>query len=327
MKMVLLYHSVFQKATILWIFGHIADFFVTYADFLFLSDAPFCESEKAAFSVVVFVDKSGFIVDNYFIDKQTETEIKMGKFDGYLICTDLDGTFTNGHDICGENAKYVKYFQDNGGLFTVSTGRLPGHFSDFEGFRPNCPVITHNGAVIYDFEKDEILYKRALPNNCTELCDFAFGNEKISRLHMCEMYEVSVCKTLSDVRRDAEYFKAVFCIDDEQETIIFRDKLKERFGDRYCIFLGWSTGIEALAKDINKGTAVKKLREILGDKVKKMICVGDSESDSFMMREADIGYAVENADKAAKAAADRVTVHYEKGAIAQIIRDIENELP
>lgn len=250
----------------------------------------------------------------------------MGKFDGYLICTDLDGTFTKGHDICGENAKYVKYFQDNGGLFTVATGRLPGHFTDFEGFKPNCPTVTHNGAMIYDLEKNEILYKCPLPSECVELAAFAFEEGNVSRVHMCEASETRVCKSLHEVCNDAEYFKVVFCIDDEQETVLFRDKLKNRFGDKYCIFLGWSTGIEALVKDANKGTAVRKLREILGDKVKKMVCVGDSESDSFMMLEADIGYAVENADEAAKAAADRITVHYEEGAIAQIIKDIEKEL-
>ena len=250
----------------------------------------------------------------------------MAKFDGYLICTDLDGTFTNGHDICGENAKYVKYFQDNGGLFTVSTGRLPNHMADFADFVPNCPVVTHNGAVIYDFEKKETLYKQPLPDECTELSVFSFGNEKVSRVNMCGESEVFVCRAVSDVREDIEYFKVVICIDDEKETIAFRDELKKRFGDKYCIFLGWSTGIEALAKNTNKGTAVKKLRELLGDKVKKMICVGDSESDSYMMREADIGYAVKNADEAAKAAADRITVHYEKGAIAEIIKEIEKEI-
>ena len=63
----------------------------------------------------------------------------MGKFDGYLICTDLDGTFCLGHELCGENAKYVKYFQENGGLFTVSTGRLPNHLDAFPTLPPTVP--------------------------------------------------------------------------------------------------------------------------------------------------------------------------------------------
>jgi len=43
-----------------------------------------------------------------------------------------------------------------------------------------------------------------------------------------------------------------------------------------------------------------------------------------MLKEADIGYAVENAHPAVREAADRVTVHSSKGAIAQIINDLEN---
>ena len=100
-------------------------------------------------------------------------------------------------------------------------------------------------------------------------------------------------------------------------------ELAEKFGDKFCIFLAWRTGIEILAKDTNKGTAVKKLREILGDKVKKVICVGDSESDSFMFDYADIGVAVENADEYAKKAADKITVNFEEGFVKYIVEDIE----
>lgn len=250
----------------------------------------------------------------------------MAKFDGYLICTDIDGTFACNHELCGENAKYVKYFQKNGGLFTVSTGRLPTFFESFENFAPNCPVITHNGAVIYDLEKNKLLYKNALPDECTELCDFAFEYGKISNIHMCEMYKTTICKSRAEMRVDAEYLKEVFCIDNEQEALMFRDELKKCFGDKYSIFLGWSTGVEVLAKGANKGTAVDKLKAILGNKIKKVICVGDSESDSFMMRVADVGYAVENADEAAKQAADKITVNFKEGFVKYIIRDIEREL-
>ena len=104
------------------------------------------------------------------------------------------------------------------------------------------------------------------------------------------------------------------------------DHLAEKYRDEYSVFLGWSFGIEILPKGANKGTAVKRLREILGDKVKNVICVGDSESDTFMFETADIGYAVLNATEETKAKADRVTVHFKEGAIAEIIKDIEKEL-
>lgn len=249
----------------------------------------------------------------------------MGKFDGYLICTDLDGTFTVGHEICGENAKYVKYFQENGGLFTVSTGRLLNHLDEFKDFKPNCPVITHNGAVISDLENKEVLYKKTFSKECIELYDYVSENTDI-RLAVFNGLNDFVDVADFEQKKDTELFKLVFRMDSEKSTYNLRAKLIEKFGDKYSIFLGWSLGVECLAKDANKGTAVLKLKEILGDRVKKVICVGDSESDTFMLKCADIGYAVANASEETKLSADRITVDYKQGAIAEIIKDIEKEL-
>ena len=50
----------------------------------------------------------------------------MGKFDGILICTDLDGTLINSSEkVSKENLDAIEYFKANGGLFTFVTGRLP----------------------------------------------------------------------------------------------------------------------------------------------------------------------------------------------------------
>ncbi len=41
----------------------------------------------------------------------------MGKFDGILICTDLDGTLMNSKkEISKENLDAIEYFKANGGL-------------------------------------------------------------------------------------------------------------------------------------------------------------------------------------------------------------------
>ena len=48
----------------------------------------------------------------------------MGKFSGYLMVSDLDKTFfAEGTDIPPRNIEAVKYFIENGGKFTLATGR------------------------------------------------------------------------------------------------------------------------------------------------------------------------------------------------------------
>ena len=50
----------------------------------------------------------------------------MGRFDGILLCSDYDGTLA-GPDgkVSPENAQAIRYFTENGGLFTQATSRSP----------------------------------------------------------------------------------------------------------------------------------------------------------------------------------------------------------
>ena len=49
----------------------------------------------------------------------------MGKFDGILLCTDLDDTLlTTDKRISDENKQAIEYFMSEGGLFTFATGRV-----------------------------------------------------------------------------------------------------------------------------------------------------------------------------------------------------------
>ena len=67
----------------------------------------------------------------------------MGKFDGVLICSDIDGTLT---DSCGkistENCRAIEYFQSEGGMFTVSTGRYHNFIEKFPVFFPDSVFRT-----------------------------------------------------------------------------------------------------------------------------------------------------------------------------------------
>ena len=54
------------------------------------------------------------------------------KFKGYLLCSDCDGTLTYGEEVLSEeNVKAIKYFQKEGGIFTLATGRFPEYADKF----------------------------------------------------------------------------------------------------------------------------------------------------------------------------------------------------
>ena len=86
------------------------------------------------------------------------------RYDGILICTDLDGTMVaSDGTVSDRNAAAVMRFERQGGLFSVATGRLPSHFATLGGkFMPNAPVVTFNGAAIVDLAKEKTIVTRPL---------------------------------------------------------------------------------------------------------------------------------------------------------------------
>lgn len=84
----------------------------------------------------------------------------MGKFDSILICTDLDGPLYKKDDtVSEENRKAIRYFKEEGGLFTFITGRMP-YFSHAAicAVEPNAPFGCINGGGLFDAAKEAAAY-------------------------------------------------------------------------------------------------------------------------------------------------------------------------
>ena len=98
----------------------------------------------------------------------------MGKFDGMLICTDLDGTLLkNDKTISCENIEAIEYFKREGGYFTFVTGRMPFFVSYvLDTIKPNVPFGCVNGAGLYDGRKGEYVWKAVMPKNVIELVKY-----------------------------------------------------------------------------------------------------------------------------------------------------------
>ena len=101
----------------------------------------------------------------------------MGKFDGYLICSDIDGTFSCGGEQSIEiNSEAVKYFTSNGGKFTFATGRGLDHVKRPEFFsNMNAPACLYNGALVYDIQNEKAFLHIILVGIffCEYLCKYS----------------------------------------------------------------------------------------------------------------------------------------------------------
>ena len=91
----------------------------------------------------------------------------MGKFDGVLLYTDYDDTLYNQHlTVSEENHRAIRYFMQEGGRFSIATGRAKRTFApqiEKEHLEFNAPVVVSNGAGIYDFQAGRDVEKGPRP--------------------------------------------------------------------------------------------------------------------------------------------------------------------
>ena len=265
----------------------------------------------------------------------------MGKFDGILLCSDFDMTMGIGGVVTPDNCKAIAYFQENGGRFTIISGRHPQFLKEHQnGFRVNAPLVGYNGALIIDEQTDEILYSggrqdmlalelaerlwertpeawRVVLHDATtrSFALFRAGEDTPSRVHSFDEMRSKCIFPLYNMLCTAQT---------AENAAHLLQLLREMATDDFEIARSWEKGVEIICREDSKGCAAKRLKKMLNAKL--LVTAGDYENDISMLQAGDISYAVENALPHVKAVATRQTVHYEQSAIAAIVAELEREL-
>ena len=268
----------------------------------------------------------------------------MKKFDGILLCTDLDGTLLrNDKSISQENLDAIEYFKSEGGYFTFITGRMP-YFSKetYRIVKPNAPIGCINGGGVYDFKTKQYLHAVTLPFSVLELVDYVLPHlqglgvqlNTLEHLYFCTDNEVNV-----KFRRDTKLPHLTCDYHENTEPIgkiLFthaEDAALRKLAallhahpkaDEFDFVRSEQTFYEILPKGVNKGAALAPIAQSVGADPARIVAVGDYNNDIEMVKKAAIGYAVANASDDLKAVADRITVSNEEHAIAKIIDDLSH---
>ena len=268
----------------------------------------------------------------------------MKKFEGIMICTDLDGTLLRtDKTISAENSKAIEYFKDNGGLFTFVTGRMHYYAVDsYNKVKPNAPVGCMNGGCIYDFAEGKHLWKSGIDKKAAELIDYvakSFSDVgiQVNTFEKAYFYKDNPAMVwfrkatgLENIQINYKdisepWAKIIFAHEEENRLLEMLEGLESQpLADEFDFVHSEKRLMEIMPKNINKGIAIRKFSEIFSIDKSKIIAVGDFENDVEMIKEAGVGIAVANACPQAKEVADIVTVSNDDHAIARIIYDIEN---
>ena len=258
----------------------------------------------------------------------------MGKFDGYLICSDLDGTMNLQGEVVESNIEAIRYFQENGGYFTICSGRNPEYLRQFlDKVDPNTFVIGYGGAKGVNLHPGEVLFEAVYTEEMKDIyrdmiavsCGvrtafFHFTGEPSYTTFTFEEYLAKEDEILSHSISKAgiTYFEEEDC---SRATLLLVEKYKNVPVE---LVRSYYRCLELISENGSKRSASHKLKEALG--AHTLICVGNFENDISMIEGADIGYAVGDSLDSVKAIADRITVDASEGAIRAVIEDIEREL-
>lgn len=247
----------------------------------------------------------------------------MALFSDVLLTVDYDRTLTAPDStIPQRNLDAIRYFMDNGGAFTVNTGRsIPMARPLMEKVPVNAPLLLYNGSVAYDTRKKELTFAHKIPLDpwetvakCMELfpdltveiqgvdahyrftgnpawdafCDYQHCPRAFAQPgdDIGPFLKFTLYGEIRDVTV-ASLFEGT--ADEVRRIDQAEERLREVFG-RHCeVFRAATRIIDVHAKGVSKGRSARELLNQLGRKI--LVCVGDAHNDLPMMEAADFAYA------------------------------------
>ncbi|WP_235832677.1 Cof-type HAD-IIB family hydrolase [Acetivibrio mesophilus] len=263
------------------------------------------------------------------------------KFQGLMLISDLDGTLLNSKlEVSEENIKAISYFVDNGGVFTIATGRMElGVRKYLKNLPVNAPVILYNGALIYDFNKEKGLwtcdFKEDISGLLKELLDkFPYlgieifpGGDSVYLLRENEETQKHSKKegfiplVISPDEIPKAFYKVILTTNPDRLPEV-EEFLKVRQKGFRTVY-SEKQFLEILDKSTSKGAALGVVAKMMGIEEHKVISIGDNQNDMEMIKASGTGFAVENAHPELIAVADRVCVHHDKHAARYVVEWIK----
>lgn len=263
------------------------------------------------------------------------------KFEGYVIYSDLDGTLLNSDkEVSSENRKAIEYFIENGGKFSIATGRAFEAAEKYiEGVEIDIPAIVYNGGMIYGCNERKAIKVNYLENEKKNLIHkikqdyndlgievycgtdiYVFNDNGTAERQATKMLNINY--ELPENLFDLKWNKILLVGNYEYMNLIESEFKKKydinlvRSGDKF---------LEIIPDNTSKGHALLEVIDLYNLDKNKVIAVGDDMNDAEMLQECGIAFSPENASEAVKKYADVITSDNDNHVIKFIVEWIEQE--
>lgn len=270
----------------------------------------------------------------------------MKRFDHIIIASDLDGTFLNANGgVVPRNLEAIRYFTENGGHFTFSTGRTADIILPRIPMAPtllNLPAVTGNGTCLYDFAEKKASCEYLLPYEILkELGDF-FATEapdlamRASTQTGLAAYDLDNPRIRSEYERNRDQYEIVPFADWDKLGVYKLavrgnpERLQElyptfekRWGDRTQLALSWNDLLDIQLGGRTKAVMLRELIAARFDTPTVLCAVGDYENDLEMLRMADLAACPDNAIDAVKAVCPLHFCSNNEGVIGDLVEYLD----
>ena len=241
-------------------------------------------------------------------------------FSDVLMTVDFDRTMTGPDSkIPQRNLDAVAFFMENGGTFTVNTGRSVSSFRKHLGKVPvNAPILLYNGSARW--ENGELtniklldldlwdtvkVIRQEFPEMNLEIqgMDYHYlidPTEDFVAFYDALKWSYKIVEPGEDLGPFMKFAlagsprsKSVATLFDisEKEDATFDDaqqKILDLWGDKVVVYRAAPRIIDVHAKGVSKIAAARQLQKELDKKI--LICAGDAENDIPMLEGADYAF-------------------------------------
>lgn len=279
----------------------------------------------------------------------------MGKFSDFLLVSDFDRTLTDRTgQIPQANLDAISYFMEQGGAFTIATGRsLPMSRYRFSDIPMNAPLLVFNGAACFDMQTQELLFCHPMPDDCMDLMQYYAETCPDLRLevHCLDKHYVFHGDDVRDDylrRQHADFVHATwdmvpeprvkfslysktdrpYDITPDSETgrrfLALEREINLRGGGRYTAINSLPGMVEVQSAGTSKGLAARELARKLGRST--LVCAGDAGNDLSMLDEADLPFLAADGDPRMMDRSYHIAAACDEGTVADVIRQLEARL-
>ena len=266
------------------------------------------------------------------------------KLSNWLIASDIDGTINDkGRRLVKRNYDAIHRFIDEyNGNFTLASGRSPDsmrkHYKRLDIADGKAIVI--NGAGIYDFAKEEMVWSDPLNEHCIDIVRktvkkfpflaFQVISDKVVYLFrptpsarilaINAQYPIKYFYNFDKIPKE-NWYKVIFTgLPPETKMVSRFVESLSNTTENLMFSSDWS--YEMVNEDTNKGKAVLKLAEMLGVDKEHTAAIGDYYNDYEMLKQVGLPACCGQAPKGMKKIAKLVTCHCNNGAAADLIEYI-----